>query len=82
MRAVRLASVAADGTYAIAGGSPAEQAQVHAALRGSSFDWSVVPPVTVRIVRDGLEHGQLTCERFASTVAWSYWPVPGQRPAP
>jgi hypothetical protein len=23
-----------------------------------------------------LAHGQLTCERFASTLAWAYWPSP------
>lgn len=26
--------------------------------------------------RPGLEHGEHGCERFASTLAWSYWPVP------
>jgi len=25
---------------------------------------------------DGLAHGLLTCERFASTLAWAYWPSP------
>ena len=128
---------AADGTYSIDGGTVAERAQVHAALRASAFDWSVVPPVIVRIslgapssatpghvildanlldagrlawgviqhefaheldflvlddatrvrltsllggaswwAAPGVGHDQLTSERFASTLAWSYWPAP------
>ena len=129
----------------IAGGTTREQTQVRAALRASSFDWSVLPqPVAIRIGRgeasyaipgeigldanlldtgpfawgviqhefahevdflllddsdrarlqaalggsswwpvDGLAHAQLGCERFASTLAWAYWPSPANvmRPA-
>lgn len=127
---------AAGGNYVFAGGTPQEQAQVHAALEASSFDWSLVPQtITVHIQR-GHEsdatvgniwldsdlvdagqfswgtiqheyahqvdfyllddakraqlaaaiggsswwatnpveaHGAQSCERFASTLAWSYW---------
>ncbi|HZS25464.1 MAG TPA: hypothetical protein VFA30_10840 [Gaiellaceae bacterium] len=128
---------AVGGSYAFRGGTPAEQAQVRAALDASSFDWSVIPRrVTVVIARGAapsatagtvvldaslldtgrfawgvvqhefahevdffvlddadravladalggaawwpagpaLEHGSLTCERFATTLAWAYWP--------
>ena len=41
----------AEASYAIAGGTPREQAQVRAALEVSTFDWGVLPPVAVRIVR-------------------------------
>jgi len=129
-------AVAIGGRYAIVGGTAAEQAQVRAALEASSFDWDVVPPVTIRIARGigscgvpgqvfldanlldvgrlswgvvqheyahqvdflvlqpaqrtrlqaelggeawwqsgGLPHGTLTSERFASTLAWAYWPA-------
>jgi hypothetical protein len=36
-------------------------------LLGASSWWPV----------DGLPHAQLGCERFASTLAWAYWPSPG-----
>ena len=43
---------AGGGTYVFAGGTPAEQAQVRAALDASSFDWSLVPnQVRIHIVR-------------------------------
>jgi hypothetical protein len=124
--------------YRFDGGTPAERSQVRAALRASSFDWSVVPAVvTIHIVADlgvseaapgeiwldaGLldsgmfawgvvqheyahqvdffclgdaaralllgelggtgwwstggqtKHSDATAERFASTLAWAYWP--------
>jgi len=44
-------AAAADGRYSVDGGTPRERAQVHAALQASAFDWSLVPPVTVRINR-------------------------------
>jgi hypothetical protein len=43
---------ASGGRYVFAGGTPAEQAQVTAALAASSFDWSVVPgTIVVHIAR-------------------------------
>ena len=43
---------AGGGNYVFAGGTPAEQAQVHAALEASSFDWGLVPlQVTIHIAR-------------------------------
>lgn len=45
-------AAARGGKVAFAGGSPAEQHQVTAALRVSSFDWNVLPAVVdVHIVR-------------------------------
>jgi hypothetical protein len=120
----------------ISGGTPAEQATVHAALNASSFNWSLVPQIQVTIqpgagdsatsgsvaldpqVLDmgtfswaivqhefahqidfylltdaersqlaqaiggtqwfpsggALPHSAYSCERFASLVAWAYWP--------
>ncbi|HZC31608.1 MAG TPA: hypothetical protein VE261_08815 [Gaiellaceae bacterium] len=50
-------ALAAGGDYVIEGGTPAEQAQVQAALGASSFDWSLVPiTVTIHIER-GLPGG-------------------------
>jgi hypothetical protein len=129
---------AAGGSYVFDGGTPAEQAQVRAALDASSFDWSLVPAtITIHITPaqsseatrgniwldprlldagrfawgtvqheyahqvdyfllddatraelqsvlggvdwcyslTGLAHAQHGCERFASTLAWAYWPV-------
>jgi len=48
------AAAAVDGTYTIDGGTADERAQVHLALRASDFDWSVLPPVVVHIVRGGV----------------------------
>jgi hypothetical protein len=125
--------------YRFDGGTKQERETVVAALRASSFDWSVVPgPIAIHIVdgepsrsipgeiwldadlldagefawgvvqheyahqvdyllfdeaqralllkrlggRDwcygtpGLAHDQYGCERFASTLAWSFWPSP------
>lgn len=131
---------AAGGTYQFAGGTPAEQAEVKAALDASAFPWSVVPQtITIHVgagmptqsvpgqiwldanvVDQGtfswgliqheyghqvdflmlddqsraaltsvlgaktwcwgsgapLEHAQYGCERFASTLAWSFWQSP------
>jgi hypothetical protein len=129
-------AAAGGGTYALDGGTPAEHAQVRSALAASSFDWSLVPAVTIHLVpggrtfstpgeiwldarlldqgrfawatvqheyghqvdffllddakratlnavlggRDwcygvaGLAHSDYGCERFASTLAWAYWP--------
>jgi hypothetical protein len=127
------------GSYTFDGGTKKERETVVAALRASSFDWSVVPgPIAIHIVdgepsrsipheiwldsdlldagefawgvvqheyahqvdyllfdeaqravllkrlggRDwcyataGLAHEQYGCERFASTLAWSFWPSP------
>ena len=127
------------GSYTFDGGTKKERETVVAALRASSFDWSVVPgPIAIHIVdgepsrsipheiwldaglldagefawgvvqheyahqvdyllfdeaqravllkrlggRDwcyrtpGLAHDQYGCERFASTLAWSFWPSP------
>jgi hypothetical protein len=128
---------AGGGSYAFAGGSATEQATVHAALDGSSFDWSLIPQtITVHVgaygdsystygnvfldatlldsgrfswgvvqhefahqvdffllddakrallqqqlggmdwcyTITGLAHAQHGCERFASELAWAYWP--------
>jgi hypothetical protein len=129
----------AGGSYTFDGGTKKERETVVAALRASSFDWSVIPgPIAIHIVngepsrsisheiwldadlldagefawgvvqhefahqvdyllfgeaqralllkrlggRDwcygtpGLAHDQYGCERFASTLAWSFWPSP------
>jgi hypothetical protein len=42
----------------------AKRAQLQAALGGSDWCYSV----------PGLAHGAYGCERFASTLAWAYWP--------
>jgi hypothetical protein len=43
---------AGGGNYVFVGGTPAEQAQVHAALEASGFDWGLVPlQVTIHIAR-------------------------------
>jgi hypothetical protein len=128
---------AAGGSYVFDGGTPAQRAQVKAALDASAFDWSIVPAqVTIHVARGvesraargqiwldsdllsagrfawgavqheyahqvdfflltpaeraqlnaalggrvwcysatPLAHARYGCERFASTLAWSYWP--------
>jgi hypothetical protein len=137
-------ALARTGNYVFAGGTPAEQANVRAALDASAFDWSLVPAqITIQIGRDypsaawrgtisldsnvvdagrlawgtiqheyahqvdyfvlddakrtiiqsaiggrswwlqpGLVHSDLTSERFASTLAWAYWPMPGNLMSP
>ena len=139
-------AAAGGGNYVFAGGTPAEQAQVRAALNASTFNWSVVPAqITIVIgygvatsqatpgqitldaaVLDmgrfswgtvqheyahqvdfyllddagraqlqkalgatdwcyetaGLPHSAHGCERFASTLAWSYWQSPENTLAP
>jgi len=130
---------AAGGSVTFAGGTPAEQATVRAALDASSFDWSLIPrTITVDIGAygtsyatygavyldatlldsgqfswgvvqhelahevdffllddakrqelltllggndwcysvPGLKHSDYGCERFASELAWAYWPSP------
>jgi hypothetical protein len=42
----------------------AKRAELQAALGGSDWCYSV----------PGLTHGAYGCERFASTLAWAYWP--------
>lgn len=130
---------AAGGRYTFAGGTPAQRAEVRAALNASTFDWNRVPArITIHIayglhphalpgqiwldpnllntrrfswgivqheyahqvdfflldpvaraflnatlggldwcygVTD-LDHSAYGCERFASTLAWAYWPSP------
>jgi hypothetical protein len=47
------AAHAGGGAYVFDGGTPAERAQVRAALEASSFDWSLVPArITIHITRD------------------------------
>jgi hypothetical protein len=133
------ATAGAGGSYTFDGGTRKDRETVAAALRASSFDWSVIPgPIAIHIVRGepsrsipheiwldgdlldagefawgvvqhefahqvdylllnpaqralllkrlggrdwcygtpGLAHDQYGCERFASTLAWSYWPSP------
>lgn len=44
---------AGDGNYVFDGGTPAEQAQVRAALGASSFNWNLVPvQITIHIARN------------------------------
>ena len=140
------ATAGAGGSYTFDGGTRKDRETVAAALRASSFDWSVIPgPIAIHIVRGepsrsipheiwldadlldsgefawgvvqhefahqvdylllnpaqralllkrlggrdwcygtpGLAHDQYGCERFASTLAWSFWPSPenSMRPA-
>jgi hypothetical protein len=129
---------AAGGTWAVDGGTAAEQAQVGAALDASSFDWGLLPAIHVHIAPGAsyatpgqvyldpglldagqfawgtvqhefahevdffllddakraqlasalgvsqwcygeqmtLAHDAYGCERFASELAWAYWPSP------
>jgi hypothetical protein len=130
---------AGGGNYVFDGGTPAERAQVVAALEASAFDWSLVTRrVTIHVRKGvaseatpgeiwldadllrtrrfawgtiqheyahqvdyfllseddretlnarfgtpdwcygvpGLPHEEYGCERFASTLAWAYWPSP------
>jgi hypothetical protein len=126
------------GTYTVAGGTAEEQATVHAALDASSFDWGLLPSVSIQVgiygtsystyghvyldaklldsgifswgvvqhelahqvdffllddakrqllqrrlggkdwcyTTPGLQHADHGCERFASELAWAYWPSP------
>jgi hypothetical protein len=130
-------ALASGGNYTFAGGTPAEQATVHAALQASSFNWGLIPStITINIGTygdsystygnvyldsslldsgrfswgvvqhemghqvdfflfddtkraqldtalggqnwcysvQGLAHSAYGCERFASELAWAYWP--------
>jgi hypothetical protein len=132
-------ALAGGGSYAFAGGTPKEQATVHAALEASSFSWGLIPrTITIHIGSlgdsystygqiyldaslldsgrfawgvvqhemghqvdfflfddakraqmlqllggkdwcysvTGLKHSEYGCERFASELAWAYWPSP------
>jgi len=132
-------ALAGGGSFAFAGGTPKEQATVHAALEASSFSWSLIPStITINIGPygdsystygqvyldaslldsgrfawgviqhelghqvdffllddgkraqllqllggkdwcysvSGLQHSDYGCERFASELAWAYWPSP------
>ena len=44
-------AAAAGGTFTIDGGNARQQANVRAALQASSFDWSLLPTVTIHIAR-------------------------------
>ena len=130
------AARAAGGNVVFAGGTPSQRDQVQAALDASSFDWSLLPEITVHIGSIGgsyatpgnvyldaslldagefswgvvqhefghqvdfflltdderadltarlgaagwcygvpdLPHSAYGCERFASELAWAYWP--------
>ena len=46
-------ALAAGGSYRIEGGTARQQAQVRLALDASSFDWSLVPTVEIRIRNGG-----------------------------
>jgi hypothetical protein len=48
-------ALASGGHYVFDGGTPAEQAQVHAALDASSFDYDVVPETITVHIRPGLD---------------------------
>ena len=132
-------ALAAGGSFALVGGTPKEQATVHAALDASSFNWNLVrSTITINIGPygdsystygqvyldaslldsgrfawgvvqhelghqvdfflfdaskraqllqllggkdwcysiSGLQHSDYGCERFASELAWAYWPSP------
>jgi hypothetical protein len=132
-------ALAAGGSYTVVGGTPKEQATVHAALDASSFNWGLIPSqITINVGsfgssystygqvfidgslldagrfswgvvqhemghqvdffllddakrqileqalggKDwcysvaGLKHSDYGCERFASELAWAYWPSP------
>lgn len=138
-------SAGGGGRYRFDGGTKTQQETVAAALRASSFNWSLVPgPVVIHVLggvpshslpgeiwldadlldagefawgvvqheyahqvdylvledperallllqlggRDwcygepGLAHDQYGCERFASTLAWSFWPSPNNSMRP
>src|SRR5437870_4753764 len=50
-------ALAGGGNYTFDGGSPAEQAQVRAALGASAFDWDVLPSrVVVHVVPGAFPH--------------------------
>jgi len=135
--ALPASAFAGGGNYGFDGGTPAQQAQVRAALEVSAFDWNVVPErVTIHLRPDvpshatrghiwldsglvssgrfawatiqdeyahqvdfflfdpatrtqltgqlgardwcydvkGLAHHEYGCERFSSTLVWSFWP--------
>lgn len=74
-------ALAVGGNYVFAGGSPAAQAQVRAALERSTFDYDVVPAqITIRITNCGcagarrgeivLDETQLTRSPFGPRYAW------------
>ena len=74
---------AAGGNYVFEGGSARQQAQVRGALAASSFDWNVVPRVTVHIGDYGVSHSQpghvyldarlLDAGRFAWATVLDEW---------
>ncbi|HEX2045489.1 MAG TPA: hypothetical protein VHF23_07685 [Gaiellaceae bacterium] len=74
-------ALARGGDYTIEGGSLEAQAQVHAALAASRFDWGVVPArITIRITRCGcagsrpgeivLDEDALVRSPFGPRYAW------------
>ncbi len=132
-------ALAGGGSFAFSGGTPQEQATVHAALEASTFNWSLIPnTIAIHIATygdsystygqiyldaalldsgrfawgvvqhemahqidffllddtkraqlqqllggkdwcyslPGLKHSDHGCERFASELAWAYWPSP------
>jgi hypothetical protein len=73
----------ASGTYLLDGGTAREQATVRAALGASSFDWNLLPQITIHIARGTdsyarpgeiwLDAGLLDAGRFAwGTVQHEY----------
>ena len=68
------------GKYVFDGGTLKQQAQVRVALAVSSFNWSIGGKVWSHTpgtaARHGPDHVSLGAERFASTLAWSYWQSP------
>jgi hypothetical protein len=72
-------ALAGGGSYLFDGGSPAQQAQVRAALEASSFDWGLVPGTVAIHLRPGsasratpghvwIDSNVLTAGRFAWAV--------------
>jgi len=63
------------GNYTFAGGTKAERQTVVSALDASSFDRSLGGTQWC-YTSEVLPHAAYGCERFASTLVWSYWPSP------
>jgi len=49
-----------------------DRAVLNAVLGASAWCYGSIGPLN----EEGLKHGQYGCERFASVLAWAYWPYP------
>lgn len=71
-------ALASGGSYRIDGGTPRQQAQVRLALDASSFDWSLVPTVEIRIRNGGgsyAQPGRITLEGKLLDAGMFSWAV-------